>query len=68
MCSDLTKTLILAFWRTLFKGGLHNLRDNSYAQDPAIRARSDDLGLISRSQVCQIHTLQGDFRFLSTVV
>ena len=69
MFSDLTKTLSLAFWQTLFKGGLSNLcMTMTFARGLAIYTRFDDLDLIARSQVCQNHKLQIVFRFLSTVV
>ena len=66
--SDLTKTLTLAFWQTLFKGGLSNLRDYNLVRGLAIHTRFDDLELILRSQVCQNNKLQVVFRFLSNVI
>ena len=68
MFCDLTKTLMLTFKGTLFKGGLSNLVFFYLARGRVVHTRFDDLDLISRSQVCQKHTLQIVFRFLSTVV
>ena len=58
MFSDLTKALMSAFWRTLFKGGFETLRGHNIALGRAIHARFDDLDLTPRSQVCQNHKLQ----------
>ena len=55
MFSELKKKKsMLAFLRTLF--------DYNLARGLAVHARFDDLDLISRSQVCQTHTLQIVFR------
>ena len=57
MFSELKKKKsMLAFLRTLF--------DYNLARGLAVHARFDDLDLISRSQVCQIHKLQIVFRIL----
>ena len=57
--SDLTKTLTLAFLRTLFKGGFQTLRDYNLgpfnlARDLAIYTWFDERDLISKSQVCKL--------------
>ena len=62
------KSLTLAFWQTLFKGGLSHLHDYNLARGLAVRTRFDDLDLIVKSQVYQNHKLQILSRFLSTVV
>ena len=68
MFSDLTKTLMLTFKGTLFKGGLSNLVFFYLARGRVVHTRFDDLDLISRSQVCRNHQLQNVCRFLSTVI
>ena len=56
--SDMSKTSTLAFRRTLFKGDISNFADCNLAQGLVIHNRTDDLDLISRSKVCQVHKLQ----------
>ena len=58
MFSDLTKTLTLAFWQTVFEGGISSLCDYNLVWGLAACTRLDDRDLISRSQVCQNHKLQ----------
>ena len=58
------KTETLAFWQTLFKGGLSNIRGYNLAWGLAIHTRCDDLDLISRSQVCPNHKLKIVFLIL----
>ena len=69
MFSDFTQqeTLTLAFWRTLFKGGLLKFADYDLAQGLVVHTRFDDLDFISRSLECQNDKLQIVCRFLSTV-
>ena len=66
--SDLTNTLTLAFWQTLFKEGFQTLRDYNLARGLAIHTEFDDLDLTSRSHMYPSHKLQNVFRFFSTVV
>ena len=70
MFFDLTRTLTLAFWQTLWEV-FQTLCDYNFARDLAIHNRFGDLDLVSRSQICQNHKLQNCFlkvRFLSTVL
>ena len=55
MFYDMTKTLTLAFWQTLFtlREVFQILCAYNLAQGLAIHTRFDDLDHISRSQVCQ---------------
>ena len=53
MFFDLTKTLTLAFWQTLFKGDITNFARLYPCLGLAIYTRFDDLDFVSRSQVCQ---------------
>ena len=65
---DFTKTLMVAYWWTLFKGGLSNCRITTFAFGPAIHTRFDDLYLTSGLQLGQNHKLQVVCKFLSIVV
>ena len=62
MCSDLTKTLMLAISRTL-KEVFQTLHDYCLARGLPIHTRFDDLDLASRSQVCLNHKLPIVFEF-----
>ena len=56
------------FGRHCLRGVFQTLHDYNLAQGLAMHTAFDDHDLISRSQVCQNHTQQIVFRFLSTVV
>ena len=68
MCFLIWQLMLAFFGRHCLREVFQTLCDYNLAQGLTVHTKFDDRDLISRSQVCQNHKLQIDFRFSPSVV